>query len=967
MLKEISEYYDGFKLLGINKNFLDYFEDVYVFEHEITGAKICYIPSDIPNLTFNLSFCTPCKDSTGVRHIIEHSVLCGSEKYRSLDPFRDVANRSMSFFMNAFTGMSYTYYPFSTNNETDFLNLADFYLDSCFNPLMLRDRTIFEAEGWHYEFSESGELKINGVVYNEMKKSMTDKGQVLRTQVLNDIFPKSSISYVSGGDPKYIPKLTYEKFVSYHDKYYHPSNSFLCIYGNMDISKVFEIVNSYYSKYQKRVIKDDYIYRERSDDKHEFVSSFPATEYEASSDSNIVRVTYKFPKVVCPQDEWFIEFFACYTRYGADTRLKRAIIKTHLADKVSTVVTFNKIGSYFMVTAEGVKREDVFKTKELIKKAVSSYVKLAEKDFENMKKCLDIFIYDEHDKNCENFPLQLTSMLTRINSEHENVLTCESRSYLKVLSDDIAKNGCVLFTEIIKKYFEDNVPYEHIFYPDTKYGLKIDKKEKARLRNKLSNLNEEDCLSIIEENELIIKNRERTSTPEEIATIPKLTLSDLPKSINWIDNETIIRGGIPIKYYEAGFPGVICARFKFDLNGLSIEELRYARLIAELLFYADNKSRSVAKVRDATNNLLVSKVTTVDASDVAGDRFIVEVEIRYEKLKEAFDYLIETFKDKNYGDTKYLHEVLINSKNAVAGNIVNNPQNAVSSLLVEGFSRAGFVKAMWQGMNFIDFIDELLKIFDKGSKSELDKLSSKLRRISKKIFSKNRLEIAIIASNTALVKDILAPKFVTMGRVLDRKRQDVYPGYDILDVNKAIVINSLVNYVGIRFDMRDLKIGRYAKLAIASILRNEYLWQEVRLVGGAYGALCSFSYEGYLTAISYRDPHYKETINRLRRMCLYLENYDGNIEDVIIKTYASLERVDGIYSVVDKVCDLEFVGINKYDYAKEINELLSLTIEDIHEAGRVMHKALKDARYAAAAREDILKEDEKRYYHFYRL
>lgn len=967
--------YEGFDLVSSGK--IELFNDeCYLYRHNKTKALVFVFGTHSSNKAFNLSFDTPLLDNSGIRHIIEHSVLCGSRKYQTKDPYMDFKKVSVSTYMNALTGMDNTMYPFSTCHEEDFFNLADLYLDSVFYPKMVLDKRIFEGEGYHYEIDDNGSLLLNGVVYNEMKKCMSDKSRVIHDVSFKDIYPESSVSYVSGGDPKYIPNLSYEKFVSYYKKYYHPSNSFLVLYGDFNIERMLKLLNEYYSDFNYKPFSNGIKKASKMPETNEFSRTYPATAGETKDKDHILKITYKLPSDISLYDLTIYDMIFSFISEQQCNPFNERIVNKGLASRIRSCVFWNKTAkSVFSILEEVVEgTEDKVKEEYFdIMNNLSLYI-----DREKLVHYVKRTIYRVSNSSKANFNLNIIrdiiSNYTFLELAYRNLTDDEILNELIYAESGMYSDIKNLVGDSLKSMDDDSIADElikyidalkiapcfiHNYSPDINFARKIAKNEKSRLQAKLKKLTNEDKRKIIINQEALRQYRNRVDSKEALDKIPRLQITSLPDKAKWIKGETKKVAKIPVTYYKAGAKDVTTIRFYFDASGFTMDELRYLRLAIDGFLRVDTRKYQRKKVTELTERYLLVRQTRLKFTE-GGDNLMVSIECFNEDINEAMNFMIEAFKSSEYSDKDYIKALMNRIMNGQASHLINDQDHTVREMLLSGYSVVDNKSFQLNGPTYIRFIQETLK---KMETLNFD-ISSKLKRISKKIFSSERLSVTVITTDPKKSKEVLTPKFVILSNAIDRKRNDKNFNMTLVDRSLAFSSNTLVNYIGMRYDLKDYNIGPYQRKVLACILREGYLWDEVRLKGGAYGTsvYCN-SNRPYLAMVSYRDPQYENTIDVFSNIAGYLKTYDGDLDLYIMKEYMALENESHLYQVVDKVDDLTRMGITREMYEKRLENLKSLTKEDINLLGESLeHYDEKNYKLVCvASSKDKIKQDEKRF------
>lgn len=926
----------------------------YRFIHVKTGMKLYYFLDSDQIKSFDLVFDTPLLDDSGVRHIIEHSVLCGSKKYQSKDPFIDIKKGSLSTFMNAFTGIDKTSYLYTTSNEEDFFNLMDFYLDACFNPLCITDKRIFECEGCHYEFDDDGKLILNGVVYNEMKKMSSDKTRVIRESTFKDLYPGSFLTYNSGGDTKAIPKLSFEKFVSYYKKYYRPSNAYLILTGELDIEKALKLVNSYIKSYTSKryEVSRDTSYQGVLD--RYYVHPYPATENEVISKDETVKFIFKIDYFLSSYEEIIISLFPYLLTSNSTYSLKDVIVKAGLGKRVSAGFQPLYKGGYFAITVEGVKRENI----NMVREGMLSYFEDGI-DQNALKDYLKIFRYEYFQNDIENYGLATSRKLSECLIENEDPFTVNVNEDCDYVLEDLSKpNEECQSAMLYKEIFNEAKMIILEFYPDGLYGERLDKNEKKRLNAKLKKLSEVDKANI-RNNALALKEyRNRKIDEEVIKSIPKVDLKDLPREPKWPDGKVTSSGKKPLAIYKVNSRDITTIKFYFDIEGLTLEEIKILNIIKQLIFKTDTKKYSSMKMSSLSNKYFTDVNPALLLRSSGRNDFCVEVSFENKYLNEVFGLIYEVFKYSTFMDKEVIKSLIKSFSNKMYTMFNHEPSRYVETMLRSTHDAEGFILSQ---INSVEYINYLGSLIEKMNNPNFD-IGAPLRRVTKKIFSWDRISLTVFTNSDEIINGLPIKFTVLNCEICGRKRQDKPFGIVYPSPNTGIIINSLVNYVGVRydFDKTSYSDNPLRLRVIANILRNTYLWDNVRLLGGAYGSLVNVSDRGSVTMISYRDPEYEKTLEVFKNAFEFLANFNEDIEPYIISTYGSAERYNSLYFEAERADNEIRNGVTKELYTKYLRDMLKMTSEDVRKFGRMLMNS-EPSNVSIASNESNIISDRQRF------
>ncbi|MCR5417266.1 MAG: insulinase family protein [Pseudobutyrivibrio sp.] len=926
----------------------------FIFEHKKTKARICFISNDDTNKVFYIGFRTPPKDSTGVAHIVEHTVLCGSDKYPVKDPFVELVKGSLNTFLNAITYPDKTVYPIASTNDADYMNLIDVYMDAVFHPNIYKYREIFEQEGWHYEMENpESDLTINGVVYNEMKGAYSSPDDVLGRQILNSLFPDTTYAIESGGDPKVIPTLTYEDFLEFHSKYYHPSNSYIYIYGDADIDELLEYLDKNYLRHYDYLEVDSEIDMQKPFDKP-VVKTF---DYPISADQDTKNNSY-LSYNVCIGDvldpDMYRAFdilnYALVSAPGAP--LYQALVDANIAEDVECSLESSQRQMYFSIVAKGANEDDRDKFVDIIETTLRNEIKKGidkktlfasingeqfrarELDFGSAPKgliiglqLLDSWLYD---KNRPFLHLHAAEVLDKIKSK--------------------VNNG--LFDEIAEKLILSN-NHKSIVTLKPKKGMTTAEDEELRqkLAAKKAVMTEDEIKEIVEHTAYLKEYQETPSSKKDLAKIPMLSRYDLTREARPIDLAEHSEEDTIILHHKVSTNGIHYFNMVFDISDVGLADIPYISLLERFIGLMDTEHYTYT---DFTNEMYLHTggITTVtNVHEVYGkpDESKVTFEVRskfiYEEADAAKNLALEMILHSNFSDEKRLKELIIAERSHMES-LLNSRGNLVAATRARcGFSKRANMSDMANGVGFYRFLVDLEENFD----SRKEEIISKLNKMCETIFAKDRLLISstgkteVLNQARRLVNDIRP--VLTQEKLPFTSDKEFVPH----PVKEGLKDASQIQYVAMAGDF--VKAGyEYtgAYKILNTILGYDYFWIKVRVQGGAYGCNMNSSRQGDLVFVSYRDPKLTETLEVFKKTGDYLRNFDADSRDMtkyIIGTVSGMDTPLTPSQRGLRGLNCYMSGITYDILQKTRDEVLDATVEDI--------RAMADAVDAAMAQEYI--------------
>ena len=936
--------------------------------HKKTGAKVFLMMNDDENKVFSIAFRTPPDDSTGLQHILEHSVLCGSEKFPVKDPFVELVKGSLNTFLNAMTYPDKTVYPVASCNEQDFKNLMDVYMDAVLHPNIYHEPKIFMQEGWHYELQEEeGPLALNGVVYNEMKGAYSSPESLLDRAVTQALFPDTCYGFESGGEPPRIPELTYEKFIQYHSRFYHPSNSYIYLYGNMDMEERLEWLDrEYLSKYQKRQVDSEIKLQKPfakpvEKELHYSITEDEEGENRAYFSVNTVVGTDLDPKL-------YVAFQILeYTLLDAPgAPLKQALIDAGLGEDVFGGYESGILQPYFSVIAKHV---DEKRKGEFLAVVKGTLRKLADQgiDRKSLLAGLNYYEFRYREADYGSAPKGLIYGLWCMDSwlyGGEPSLHLEYQETFAFLKQ-AAKEG--YFEELIRKYLLDN-PFEAVItlLPEKNLTAKEDQALAEKLKAYKASLSHEQVLAIKEQTKALREYQETPSSQEDLQKIPLLKREDIrqePEKLNWMLKREL---GIPVVHTPVFTAGIGYITLLFDTKGIPQEDLPYVGLLKSVLGYVDTENY---RYGDLTSEIYLNSggvdfsVTSYGKLEKPGEFtgvFVAKAKVLYEKLDFAFGILAEILTRSKFDDAKRLGEILAENKSRARMRLEGASHSAAVARATSYFSPAAAFNDVTGGIGYYHFLE---KICGDAQKPEaMARLLEKLREVSRRLFVRNRLLLGFTADEEGYGK---------MPAVLSRLTGSLPEGdgkeYPFVFAphcaNEGFKTSSQVNYVARCGSFGGSGLPYTGALKILKILLNyDYLWQNLRVQGGAYGCMSGFGRlkEGYL--VSYRDPNVKETDQVYQQIPEYLRQFAADERDMTKYVIGAISELDVPLTPSIKGArslSAYLSGVTDEMLAKEREEILRAGQEDIRRLAPIVEALLDTGSLCVIGNEEKVKAEAK--------
>ena len=938
--------------------------DGFILRHKKSGARIAILSNNDDNKVFYIGFRTPPEDETGVPHIIEHTTLCGSKKFPVKDPFIELAKGSLNTFLNAMTYPDKTVYPVASCNDQDFKNLMDVYLDAVFNPNITKYEEIFKQEGWHYELTgRDDELKINGVVYNEMKGAYSSPDEVLSSQIYRSLFPDNTYSKDSGGNPEYIPKLTYEAYLDFYHKYYHPSNSYIYLYGDMDVVERLEWLDKeYLSLYDYKKVNSE-INKQPAFDEIKNVEA----QYSITMDDSQENKTYlSYNRVVGDTlDEMLYQAFdvldyALVSSPGAP--VKQALIDAGIGDDVYGSYDAGILQPVFSFVAKNANasQADEFESiiestlKEVVKTGInkeallaginSSEFKFREADFGQFPKgllfglnCLDSWLFDDMKPFIH---LECLGTFAKLR---------------KAVDTDY-------FEKLIQVYLLDNTHGSSVTVKP-KRGLGNEREEALakELSDYKASLSDEEIKKLIEDTEHLKKYQEEPSSDEDLRKLPMLTRADMKKNAMPFSNIEDELSDVKVVRHDIESNGIDYISFLFDAGDFAQSELGYLGFFTNALGLVSTEKYSYTDLANATN-IYTGGISTGTAShpDIKDrNNFVFKFEVKLKVLEKNLDKALELMEQmllsSDFTDTKRLGELVAQIKARLQANLSSSGHLVAAMRSMSSFSRYALYQDELKGIAFYRSICHIEKELSESPKSVSDKLAA----IAKKLFARNRMLISFTGNNEAYGN--AKPSL-----------EKVIAGFDKMSVignqaevhfntaKEAFIDASQIQYVAKTGDFICEGYEYTGALRLLRIILSyDYLWINVRVKGGAYGCMNTFLRSGESYFVSYRDPNLSDTLDVYDRIPEYIKNFSPDERDMtkyIIGTFSALDTPMNPEAKGSRSLSAYLEGITYEQIQKERNEILNAQPEDIRRLADLVEAVLKKDSICVIGNENMIKE-----------
>ena len=941
----------------------------YLLRHRKSGARVVYIENDDNNKVFSIGFRTPPSDSTGVPHIMEHSVLCGSKNFPAKDPFVELVKGSLNTFLNAMTYPDKTVYPVASCNDKDFQNLMHVYMDAVFYPNIYEHEEIFRQEGWSYQLdSAEDKLKYNGVVYNEMKGAFSSPEGVLDRVILNTLFPDTSYANESGGDPEVIPELTYEQFLDFHRKYYHPSNSYIYLYGDMDAEeKLNWLDQEYLGKYDREPVDSTICFQEPFAEIQEKFIPYSIASEESEEDNTYLS----YNKVVGTSldKELYLAFqildYALLSAPGAP--LKKALTDAGIGKDIMGSYDNGIYQPIFSVIAKNANAEQ----KEEFIKVIEDVLKASVKngiDTKAIEAGINYHEFRYREADFGNYPKGLMYGLQMMDSwlydDEKPFIHIEALDTFEFLKKQI---GTGYYESLIQNYLLDN-PHGAIVIvtPEKGRTARMETELEEKLQEYKASLTAEEIETFVQKTHALEDYQSEPESEENLEKIPVLKREDISREIEPIINEELTLAGVPVIFHEIETNGIGYVDVLFDMSSVEEEDLPYVGILQSVLGIIDTKHYDYGtlfnEINVNTGGIGTSLELYNDVTNIREKAFKATFEIKgkalYGKLPVAFDMMREILMESKLDDGKRIREILAMLKSRLLMKFQSSG-HVTAVLRAQSYaSPAAKLKDMTNGIAFYETVSYLEEHFEE----EKEKLSEKLIDLSKKLFRGDNMMLSYTAAKEGL-EDLEAMVEKLKNSLHTQVSEESRCVIHCEKKNEGFKTASKVQYVAKAGNFIDQGVAYTGALQILKVIMSyDYLWQNIRVKGGAYGCMSNFNRIGEGYFVSYRDPNLKRTLDVYEGVVDYLKNFTVSERDMtkyIIGTMSGIDQPMTPASKGDRSMNLYMNKVSAEMIREERNQILDAGQDDIRALYKVAEAVLRADQMCVIGGEDKIEEEKE--------
>ena len=948
------------------KTLQDLQSEGYLLRHKKSGARVLLMENKDENKVFSIGFRTPPEDSTGVPHILEHSVLCGSKNFPVKDPFVELVKGSLNTFLNAMTYPDKTVYPVASCNDKDFQNLMHVYMDAVFYPNIYQHDEIFRQEGWSYNLeSIEDELTYNGVVYNEMKGAFSSPEGVLDRVVLNTLFPDNTYANESGGDPDVIPELSYEQFLDFHRKYYHPSNSYIYLYGNMNMEEKLNWLDEMYLSEFDTLEIDSAIQLQRP---FEAVKEVEMNYSISSNESEEDNTYLSYNKVIGTSldRELYQAFqvldYALLSAPGAP--LKKVLVDAGIGKDIMGSYDNGILQPIFSVVAKNANPEQKEAFVSLIEDTLSQIVKNG-MDKKALEAGINYHEFRYREADFGNYPKGLMYGLQMFDSwlydDSKPFLHVEATETFAFLKEQVEKG---YFEQLIQTYLLDNTHGAIVMVrPEKGRTARMEKELAARLQAYKETLSGKEVAELVKATHQLVEYQESEDDPKNLEKIPVLRREDISRDIAPIQNEVLDYNGTPVIFHEIETNGIGYIDLLFDLSGISEEMLPYAGILQTVLGMIDTKNYEYGELFNeinvhtggiGTSLELYPNVTKVREKEFKAT-FEIKAKALYDKLPVAFDMMLEILTESKLDDEKRLKEILSMSKSRLQMRFQSAGHTTAALRALSYWSPLSKFKDLTSGIGYYEVIRRMEENFEE----EKGTLIANLQTLVKMLFRPDSMMVSYTATREGL------DGVETLVRQLKNKLFTEVPEYNPCIIhcekrNEGFKTSSKVQYVARVGNFMDAGMEYTGALQILRvILSYDYLWQNVRVKGGAYGCMSNFTRLGEGYFMSYRDPNLEKTNAIYEGVMDYLRAFSVSERDMtkyIIGTISNMDQPMTPVAKGDRSMNLYMNQVSEEMIQKERAEVLDATEEDIRGLAKIVEAILKNNYFCVIGSEEKIEE-----------
>lgn len=932
-----------------------------VYRHEKTGAQILTLENKDENKAFGIGFRTPPKKGDGVAHIVEHCVLSGSRKYRTREPFMDLIKASMQTFLNAMTYPDKTIYPVSSRNKKDFYHLMDVYLDAVFYPRMYEKKEIFLQEGWHYEMEDAdAPLTYNGVVYNEMKGVYSSAENIVSDGITFSLHEQSSYGVDSGGDPQVIPTLSYEEFLDFHRKYYHPSNSYIYLYGDMDMEEALGYIDrEYLCHFEQKKVDSEILLNEPFTERREAEITFSASKEEMGENKDYLALAWCLGTSENKLDVFMRSLLSELLIDAEAAPLKRALLDAQLGEDVYAETSTSKTLDLSLL----VKNTDVKKAEQFINIVEDTLKKIVQEGIDRDLLMATLNRFEFSFREGGGTQKAIIYYARALNSWLYDKSPLEALSY----DDTIAYIREHIDEGFVEQYVEEkllNNNYSLLLRATPQ--LNKNKQQEEELQEKLAqykaSLSKEEQQAIMDEHKALVEFQMTEDDAEAKATIPSLELSDIKPGVTRYEVREQKVGDNTFLTLPQATNGIAYLYIAHDLSHLTKEELPIVGLLSSLIGKVDTQNYSYEvlnnEIYKATGGIGVSATAHPAPTDSQHffPRMLLSIKALVPQMKRGLELAEEIIHRSDFSDKKRVKEILFMVKSSIESTMLQSAHAITMEVVKSYYSPFSDYMQQMNGLESYFYLKELLANFDE----RWETFSAQLQEVYGKIFLRENA-VGSLTTEEKELEQILPMCAEYMATLCPAHWEKADYPFAPQRKNQAFYTTSNVNYVSKGYSLSLLNERYKGSLTVLSnVLNSSYLHYHIRAKGGAYGGGITMGRTGDVATYSYRDPNLKNTVeiyDGMGKAVSQLEMTSEELKDYII---GSMNSFDPLLTpdLIGSLALARYITGSSYELLeRQKQEALSTTVEELRSYGSLLEELMKQNYICVIGNEEDIREN----------
>lgn len=896
---------------------------LWEMEHSKSGAKLAWLQRQDENMTFAVAFRTIPTDSTGVFHILEHSVLNGSRKYPVKEPFVELLKSSLQTFLNAMTYPDKTVYPVSSRNKQDFRNLMDIYMDAVLHPLAVTDSKVFRQEGWRLEFDDAGKPMFQGVVYNEMKGAYSDVSQILEQNMMERLFPDSCYRFSSGGDPACIPQLTYEQFTAEHGKYYHPSNALIVLDGSIDLDSCLSLLDGYLSQYTRQTLSFPIAMQQ----------PLPYQEaripYEISPEEDGTNKTIlSFGKLLCSYDDpvtlHAASLLADYLAGDTEAPLKRAVLDAGLGADMQVALNDGIQQAWFGWQVWDTQESKLPDIKRVIRATVEAILEKG-LDRERLQGCYNTLAFRLLDRDSHGYPRGLVEVLSILEPWLYGGDPAQNLSYRQVLAalEEKMHSG-YLETLLRRMLLEEADGFLAILVPDTQLGQQRVEQERQRVSGYWDSLNDTQRQQLPRQLEAFHQWQQAPDSQQALASIPVLSLEDIQQELPPLPCRESRVEGIPVLLQETG-NDLVYLNLYFNASDALPEDMPLLNLLGELLGTLATENRTATQLQTAIRQCAgrLSFGTSVFHRNTESHRTVFSAHLvcLAAYREQAAALVTEILNTTQFTDAEAVKKMLRQKKTESQQRLISMGNRFAASRVNARQSSAGAAREQFAGCQYIRWVNAQCR------KEDVSPLLNRMQQLCRKFFCRSRLTISVNTNGEQLIPSLAAA--FPQGEAGPEAAS-----FPVMEpCREGILIPAGVGYAA-----KGANLSRFGweftgqMYVLSNLLTYEHLWNQVRVKGGAYGTGFRADSSGDWLASSYRDPTPGKSLAHFDDCAKVIGAFCREAPSLTRYILGAMADADALLGAADKLRLAEvryFRGITQEDVNRRWHELLHCQPQDL--------------------------------------